>query len=171
MQINTVNYMNEVSAKSSGKQSVQTSEKVGFFGVVMEKTGRKQLFQNDYMNYDKTGRENEQNQGKNSGFETKQDFKAYINENIEKLKELVTDEDYSAMSELGLAPDKEDPHTLLTVYERIQIELAAWCDGYDISGLNINSDKIKAVLGSSAMASAVKMAGETGGLTDRKSVV
>ncbi len=166
MQINTVNYMNEVSAKSSGKQSVQTSEKVGFFGVVMEKTGRKQLFQNDYMNYDKTGRENEQNQGKNSGFETKQDFKAYINENIEKLKELVTDEDYSAMSELGLAPDKEDPHTLLTVYERIQIELAAWCDGYDISGLNINSDKIKAVLGSSAMASAVKMAGETGGLTD-----
>ena len=51
----------------------------------------------------------------------KQDFKAYINENIEKLKELVTDEDYSAMSELGLAPDKEDPHTLLTVYERIQI--------------------------------------------------
>ncbi len=166
MQINTVNYMNEVSAKSSGKQSVQTSEKVGFFGVVMEKTGRKQLFQNDYMNYDKTGRENEQNQGKNSGFETKQDFKAYINENIEKLKELVTDEDYSAMSELGLAPDKEDPHTLLTVYERIQIELAAWCDGYDISGLNINSAKIKAVLGSSAMASAVKMAGETGGLTD-----
>ena len=166
MQINTVNYMNEVSAKSSGKQSVQTSEKVGFFGMVMEKTGRKQLFQNDYMNYDKTGRENEQNQGKNSGFETKQDFKAYINENIEKLKELVTDEDYSAMSELGLAPDKEDPHTLLTVYERIQIELAAWCDGYDISGLNINSDKIKAVLGSSAMASAVKMAGETGGLTD-----
>ena len=78
----------------------------------------------------------------------------------------MTDEDYSAMSELGLAPDKEDPHTLLTVYERIQIELAAWCDGYDISGLNINSDKIKAVLGSSAMASAVKMAGETGGLTD-----
>ncbi len=43
MQINTVNYMNEVSAKSSGKQSVQTSEKVGFFGVVMEKTGRKQI--------------------------------------------------------------------------------------------------------------------------------
>lgn len=166
MQINTINYMNEVSTKNNGKQSVQTSEKVGFFGVVMEKAGKKQIFQNDYMNYDKTGRESEQNQGKNSGFETKQDFKEYINQNIEKLKELVTDEDYSALSELGLAPDKEDPHTLLTVYERIQIELAAWCDGYDISGLNINSDKIKAVLGSSAMASAVKMAGEIGELTD-----
>lgn len=166
MQINTVNYVNEVLAKNSGKQSAQTSEKVGFFGVVMEKAGRKQIIQNDYMNYDKTGRESEQNQGKNSGFETKQDFKAYINANIEKLKALVTEDDYSALSELGLAPDKEDPHTLLTVYERIQIELAAWCDGYDISGLNINSDKIKKVLGSEAMASAVKMADETGGLTD-----
>ncbi len=166
MQINTINYVNEVSAKGSGKQSVKASEKIGFFGVVMEKAGRKQAVQNDYMNYDKTGRENEQSQGKNSGFETKQDFKEYINENIEKLKALVTDEDYSALSELGLAPDKEDPHTLLTVYERIQIELAAWCDGYDISELNINSQKIKAVLGSEAMASAVKMAGETGELTD-----
>ena len=166
MQINTVNYVNEVSAKGNGKQSAKASEKIGFFGVVMEKAGRKQAFQNDYVNYDKTGRESEQNQGKNSGFETKQDFKEYINENIEKLKALVTDEDYSALSELGLAPDKEDPHTLLTVYERIQIELAAWCDGYDISGLNINSQKIKAVLGSEAMASAVKMAKETGHLTD-----
>lgn len=166
MQINTVNYVNDISAKSNNKQSVQTSEKVGFFGVVMEKAGRKPAFQNDYMNYDKTGKESEQNQGKNSGFETKQDFKAYINENIEKLKALVTEEDYSALSELGLAPDKEDPDTLLTVYERIQIELAAWCDGYDISGLNINSEKIKTVLGSEAMANAVKMAGETGELTD-----
>jgi len=166
MQINTVNYVNDVSVKSSGKQGTQVSEKIGFFGVVMEKAGRKQVFQNDYMNYDKTGKESEQNKGQNSRFETKQDFKAYINENIEKLKALVTEEDYSALSELGLAPDKEDPHTLLTVYERIQIELAAWCDGYDISGLNISNEKIKTVLGSEAMAGAVKMAGETGELTD-----
>lgn len=168
MQVNTYNLenVNGILNGSNNQQGVQTSKKVGFFGVVMEKAGMKSALGNDYINYDKTGKESGQNQEHKAAFETRQDFLEYINENIDKLKELVTEEDYSAMSELGLAPDKENPDTLLTVYERIQIELAAYCDGYDVSGLNISSEKMKTVLGSEAMANAVKMSQEAGPLTD-----
>lgn len=169
MLINAYNVENINSAaagKAVGTGNVQASEKTGFFSVAMEKTGIAQAFQNGYINYDKTGKESGQEQNEKNAPQTKQDILAYINDNIEKLKELVTEEDYSAMSELGLAADKETPQTLITVYERIQIELAAYCEDYDASGLNISSDKIKTVLNSEAMANSVKMADEAGNLTD-----
>ena len=169
MQVNTYNFQNInsiLSEKNNGTQDVQVSKKTGFFGVALDKAGMKSAFQNGYRNYDKTGRENEQNQEQKTALQNRQDVLNYINDNIDKLKSLVTDEDYSAMSELGLAPDKENPDTLLTVYERIQIQLAAYCEGYDAGSLNISSDKMEAVLGSEAMANAVKMAEETGELSD-----
>lgn len=169
MQINGYNLDNVNSVfneKNSNMKNVQALQKTGFFGVALEKAGMNGLYQNGYMNYDRTGQESGQSQGQNAVLETKEDVLAYINDNIEKLQSLVTAEDYSAMSELGLAPDKENPDVLLTVYERIQIGLAAYCDGYDGGSLNISSEKMEAVLGSQAMANAVKMAEETGELSD-----
>ncbi len=136
---------------------------VGFFGVVMEKAGLLKPAENHYTSYGKNGQE----AGGTALPEkpAKADVMAYINENINKLNELVTDEDYSAMSELGLAPDKETPDTLVTVYERIQIQLAAYCDDYQAPD-GINSEKLEKVLGSKAMANAVNMAEESGTFGD-----
>ena len=79
---------------------------------------------------------------------------------IDMLKNSVTPEDYSQLEEWGLIPDEDNPEAFVSVYERIQIELAAYCDDYDISGLNISAEKMKTVLGSSSMANAVSKAND-----------
>lgn len=91
---------------------------------------------------------------------------ATMTECIDSLKSLVTPEDYSQLEAWGLIPDEDNPESFVTVYERIQIELATYCDDYDASSLNINKDKLKSVLGSEAMANAVDKAkdvAKTGG--------
>ena len=89
---------------------------------------------------------------------------------INVLKENVTPEDYNALEEWGLIPDEDNPEAFVTVYERIQIELAAYCEDYAAPSLNVSDEKMKAVLGSEAMAGAVSkiedIAKETGTLTD-----
>lgn len=82
---------------------------------------------------------------------------------IDMLKNSVTPEDYSQLEAWGLIPDEDNPEAFVTVYDRIQIELAAHCEDYDIKGLNINKEKMKAVLGSSSMANAVSMANDMAG--------
>ena len=47
---------------------------------------------------------------------------------IDTLKSMVTPEDYSQLEEWGLVPDEENPQSFVTVYERIQIELKAYCE-------------------------------------------
>ena len=79
---------------------------------------------------------------------------------IDILKSSVTPEDYSQLEAWGLIPDKDNPEAFVSVYERIQIELAAYCDDYDISGLNINKEKMKNVLGSESMANALSKAND-----------
>lgn len=79
---------------------------------------------------------------------------------IDILKESVTPEDYSQLEAWGLIPDEDNPEAFVSVYERIQIELAAYCDDYDISGLNVNKEKLKTVLDSPAMANAVSKAND-----------
>lgn len=79
---------------------------------------------------------------------------------IDILKNSVTPEDYSQLEEWGLIPDEDNPEAFVSVYERIQIELAAYCEDYDISSLNINTEKMKAVLGSTAMANTVSKAND-----------
>lgn len=64
-------------------------------------------------------------------------------ETLEKLADVVNANDFSMLEELGLAPDKDDPTSLLTVSERIEIELAVNCKDYrpvgDISKADIES--------------------------------
>ncbi len=79
---------------------------------------------------------------------------------IDILKNNVTPEDYSQLEAWGLIPDEDNPEAFVSVYERIQIELAAYCDNYDISGLNINTEKMENVLGSTSMANAVSKAND-----------
>ena len=97
--------------------------------------------------------------------EENQSIMDFLNSAIDTLKNLVTDEDYSAFSELGITADKEDMTTIVTVYERIQIQLAAYGDG-DISSLNINKEKIDKVIKSLALASSMKMAESIGDIDD-----
>lgn len=77
---------------------------------------------------------------------------------IDTLKSLVTPEDYSQLEAWGLIPDEDNPEAFVSIYERIQIELAAYCEDYNATGLNINKEKMKAVLGSESMANAVSRA-------------
>lgn len=89
----------------------------------------------------------------------------FLNEAVDTLKNLVTDEDYSAFSELGITADKEDMTTLVTVYERIQIQLAAYGEA-NATSLNISGDKIDKVIKSPALASNLKMAESIGDIDD-----
>lgn len=170
MQINTYQIENitgnNVVKKEQNENGVQASRTTGFLGVALGKNGILSGFNNNYIQYDKNGKENISEDSMQNTSDVKENMVDFINENIEKLKNLVTEEDYDAMSELGLAPDKEDPHTLVTVYERIQIELAAYCKDYNLSTMNISSDKIDTVINSSAMANSIKMAQDSGDLTD-----
>lgn len=77
---------------------------------------------------------------------------------IDTLKSMVTPEDYSQLEEWGLVPDKDNPEAFVTVYERIQIELMAYSDEYNASGVNVNSEKFKSVLGNEAAVNALKHA-------------
>ncbi len=168
MQINAYNIGNieqtgQDQAVNNG--SIQPAKSKGFFAVAIEKSAISNAFSGNYANYDKNGNGNRGQEKTADAIHDREDAMAYINENIDKLKELITPEDYSAMSELGLAADKETPETLVTVYERIQIQLAAYCKDYDITS-NIGSDKIETVLHSKAMANSVEMAEDSGELTD-----
>ena len=74
---------------------------------------------------------------------------------IDTLKSMVTPEDYSQLEEWGLVPDEENPQSFVTVYERIQIELMAYCEDYNMPGVSSNKEKFKEVLGSDAAANAL----------------
>lgn len=97
--------------------------------------------------------------------EDNQSVMEFLNSAIDTLKNLVTDEDYSALSELGITADKEDMTTLVTVYERIQIQLAAYGQG-NVTSLNISEEKIDKVIKSPALASSMKMAESIGDIDD-----
>lgn len=55
---------------------------------------------------------------------------AATSETIRELTEVVMPENYSKYEELGIEPDKDEPSHILTVSERIEIELAVHCEGY-----------------------------------------
>lgn len=97
--------------------------------------------------------------------EENQSVMDFLNSAIDTLKNLVTDEDYSAFSELGITADKEDMTTLVTVYERIQIQLAAYGEG-NATSLNISQEKIDKVIKSPVLASSMKMAESIGDIDD-----
>ena len=85
---------------------------------------------------------------------------ANMMECIDTLKSMVTPEDYSQLEEWGLVPDEDNPEAFVTVYERIQIELMAYCEDYNMPGISGNQEKLKEVLGSDAAANAVSRVNE-----------
>ena len=167
MQVNAINFENQILDRNgSGTKTEEKYGKTGFLGIALDKAGVLQQNTASNIFYNKRGSETGQGECQKTEITDKQDMLNYINQNIDRLKSLVTSEDYSAMSELGLAPDKETPDTLVTVYERIQIQLVAYCDDYEGGTISINSDKLKKVLGSEAMAQSVKMANDSKNIND-----
>lgn len=71
-------------------------------------------------------------------------------EMLAKLADIVNADDFSMLEELGLAPDKDDPASLLTVAERIEIELAAHCKDYKPVG-NISTKDIESLYGKTGL--------------------
>lgn len=72
-------------------------------------------------------------------------------ETIEKLADSVTPQDFSIYRELGLAPEADDPSTIVTVTERIKIELATHCEEYQMYG-EVDMDTLKSIYGDSGIA-------------------
>ena len=110
MQINAYNIGNieqtgQDQAVNNG--SIQPAKSKGFFAVAIEKSAISNAFSGNYANYDKNGNGNRGQEKTADAIHDREDAMAYINENIDKLKELITPEDYSAMSEIGRASCRE----------------------------------------------------------------
>lgn len=74
--------------------------------------------------------------------------------------------DYERLKQWGLAPAEADAEEVVTVYERIQIQLMTYCEDYNGTGLSIDKDKMAQVLGSKSMAEAVAKSGDLTKYTD-----
>lgn len=74
---------------------------------------------------------------------------AITGETINKIAEVVTPEDFSKYEELGIIPDKDNPESILTVSDRIEIELATHCDNYRPTG-NISISDLEEMYGDRA---------------------
>ncbi len=92
---------------------------------------------------------------------------------IESLKESLKNvmgemdgSDYERLKQWGLAPAEADAEEVVTVYERIQIQLMTYCEDYNASGLSIDKDKMAQVLGSQSMAEAVAKSSDLTKYTD-----
>lgn len=74
---------------------------------------------------------------------------------IEQLSDSVTPEGFDKAKELGITPD-DDVEDFVSVYDRIQIELATYCDNYKVTGDRIDSGKIEAVYGEGNISANIK---------------
>ncbi|MDE6698415.1 MAG: hypothetical protein K2J91_02930 [Lachnospiraceae bacterium] len=77
---------------------------------------------------------------------------------INNLKDMITPEGYDQLEELGIIMDDENPELSVSVYERIQMELATYCEDFVSTGLNIDPKKLEQILGSAVFANAVEKA-------------
>lgn len=78
--------------------------------------------------------------------------KLVLNEEmLKQLGDVVNADNYAKYEELGIIPDQDDPTSILTVSERIEIELATHCDSYKASG-NISISDLESMYGSSGRA-------------------
>ena len=78
--------------------------------------------------------------------------KLVLNEEmLNKLGEVVNADNYSMYEELGIIPDKDDPTSILTVSERIEIELATHCEDYKMSG-SVSIKDLESMYGNSGRA-------------------
>lgn len=58
------------------------------------------------------------------------------------------------LDEEGFGLNDTEPEKIITVVERIKIMLAAYCEGYQMTGQSIDMDKVKEVVGSASLANA-----------------
>lgn len=77
--------------------------------------------------------------------------RALSSEMIDKLAQVVDADSFDKYEEWGLAPDQDDPASILTVSERIEIELAMTCEDYVPTG-NISMSDIEAMYGKTGRA-------------------
>lgn len=89
-----------------------------------------------------------------------------MTEAVNQLKDMITPEGYNALSELGIIPDEENPELMIGVCERIQMQLAAYCEDYKPIGLNIDKAKMKEILGSEVFAQSVEKAMDVAYMSD-----
>lgn len=94
--------------------------------------------------YGERGYENSMEASKGDSLENQTGM---IKDALKNVSQMITPEGYSQMSELGITPTDEEPDKFVGVYERIQIELATYCEDYNATFLNVSSDKIKEVVG------------------------
>lgn len=87
-----------------------------------------------------------------------ENIKEKLAEAVNSLMSMITPEGYNGLSELGIIPDEENPELSIGVYERIQMELATYCEDYVPTSLNINKEKLQEITGSAAFANAVEKA-------------
>lgn len=99
-------------------------------------------FENEYLQKEEKGQESVQK---------KEDMCLLIQENLKRLQEVMQPEDFSKLEELGLIPDQEDPSVVVSVYDRIQMELATYCEDYQVTG-TISKEVIEKAASNGVMA-------------------
>ena len=75
-----------------------------------------------------------------------------IKDSIDKLKDSVIKTDANLYEEMGFAPEKDDVSTLVTVSDRIKIQMAKYSDNYQATGSKIDVSVLEAVTGSQSSA-------------------
>ena len=157
MQVNitntNINVNNDDKLNTSTYKSVQQTSKSGatssifaggdIFGINTVKTTAVTYSKND--TEEKAVMDNE-------------NIKEKLAEAVNSLMSMITPEGYNGLSELGIIPDEENPELSIGVYERIQMELATYCEDYVPTSLNINKEKLQEITGSAAFANAVEKA-------------
>lgn len=160
--INTNNYsknffVNDINGISGG-DSVLLKSKDGNFAIT------KSEISESVERYNKYGEESEDVQKEksrdNRGFDGQSMEVELLKENLKSILGDMDGSDYERLKQWGMAPADDDSEAVVTVYERIQIQLMTYCENYVAAGMSIDESKMAKVLGSKAMASAVAKAGE-----------
>ncbi len=99
--------------------------------------------------------------GMNKGFDMET-----LKESLKNIMGEMDGSDYERLQQWGLAPADDDAEEVVTVYERIQIQLMTYCEDYNGTGLSINKNKMAKVLGSKSMAEAVSKSSDLTKFTD-----
>lgn len=84
------------------------------------------------------------------------DVKTYLQSAVNKINETANSGNYQKFEELGIIPQKDNPSSLLTVSERIEIQLATYCEDY-VPTNSISISDIEEMYGNTSMSYEVAM--------------
>ena len=143
MQIEATSLKNLITANSKMDFEIGTLS-----GGAKEKATEDKVFigcgENDYLgdNHDKKSNNPEKNKDKVE----------IIKDSIDKLKDSVIKTDANLYEEMGFAPETDDVSTLVTVSDRIKIQMARYNENYQATGSKIDVSVLEAVTGSQSSA-------------------